>query len=109
MERNLSDIKEKISIIREKTSNIGQKMSIILPGALSSSAIRYSCLPPICRGKAFRPILPSWQKRGLCQMLGWGPAAFPHMDPDSFILVCKQDPDRSSFSVKNDRRALKPF
>jgi hypothetical protein len=25
-------------------------------------------------------------KKVLCQMLGWGPAAFPHMDPDSLYL-----------------------
>jgi len=24
--------------------------------------------------------------------VGVGPTALPHMDPDSFILVCKQDP-----------------
>ncbi|MEG6573001.1 hypothetical protein [Caldibacillus debilis] len=32
MEKNLSDMNGKMAIIREKTSIIGQKMSIIVPG-----------------------------------------------------------------------------
>jgi hypothetical protein len=36
--------------------------------------------------------------------VGVGPTALPHMDPDSFILVCKQDPSPCPFEVPESIR-----
>jgi len=56
-------------------------------------------------------------KKVLCQMLGWGSTALLHMNPDSFILVCKQDPgpcpldvpDAIRISLHHFRVVIDPF